>query len=560
MPFLSRYFVPGRVVNLCFVIVLVSSTLLTWRQVVVLHDAYVTGQRNTLEKATSALDRQMQMGVNLLLFFRNGMQEAMQTPLDSDLLRTAHREFDQLRTHPSWQIDVDNRRTLAINGISDAAVAQAPRLNRDIPGLNTELTAALELGYIMRLSAVSPVLPQRALYVSRAGFYVTTDNASLPANIAENYDNLLHQRWFVGQSERDNRARAVRWFSTPSGPGGEDERRVIASVPLDYARYWYGVLAIEFSVASMKQRLDETLKEEDRGEYQLFDDRMDTIASAMLANVPSSGFSEQERAKLIAAMEQDTAGTLRLGTRFISWQHLKHFDGTLVRVQSLRDGLRGDFGTISIVLTLLWLLFTTMLLISWGVIRRMVSNMFRLQHSLQWQAWHDALTRLCNRGALFEQAKTHSEACARAGLPFSVIQIDLDHFKRINDRYGHQAGDLVLKHASRLIRGALGDNDVAGRVGGEEFCVILPGSTLLQATAVAERIRERLARKEILVHSDQTLRVSASLGVSSAIDEQSYAFELLQSVADERLYLAKRAGRNQVCAGEAPADQDPSNI
>ncbi len=89
----------------------------------------------------------------------------------------------------------------------------------------------------------------------------------------------------------------------------------------------------------------------------------------------------------------------------MTWARLKHFDGTVLRIHTLHDGVRSDFGSISIALALLWLLFTGMLLLSWGVIRRMVSNMFQLQHSLQWQAWYDPLTRLNNRGALFERAR-----------------------------------------------------------------------------------------------------------------------------------------------------------
>jgi diguanylate cyclase (GGDEF)-like protein len=108
----------------------------------------------------------------------------------------------------------------------------------------------------------------------------------------------------------------------------------------------------------------------------------------------------------------------------------------------------------------------------------MVSNMFQLQHTLQWQAWYDPLTRLNNRGALFERAQVLTTECAAQNLPLSVIQIDLDHFKRVNDRFGHQAGDLVLSYAAGLIGKSIREQDVAGRVGGEEFCVLLPGRRL----------------------------------------------------------------------------------
>ena len=172
-------------------------------------------------------------------------------------------------------------------------------------------------------------------------------------------------------------------------------------------------------------------------------------------------FDPRELALLAQAMEHDTRGGIRMNSRYVSWERLDHFDGVLVRVHTLSEGVRGDFGSISIALTLLWALFTTMLLISWYVIRRMVSNMYVLQSSLQWQAWHDTLTRLYNRGALFEKARPLAKLCQTHQHPFSVIQVDLDHFKAINDRFGHQAGDRVLSHAAGLISSSLRAQDVA---------------------------------------------------------------------------------------------------
>ena len=239
-----------------------------------------------------------------------------------------------------------------------------------------------------------------------------------------------------------------------------------------------------------------------------------------------------------------------MGTRYINWEKLRHFDGALVRIQTLREGIRGDFGSISIALGILWLLFTTMLLVSWAVIRRMVSNMLSLQKTLQWQAWFDPLTRLLNRGALFERASLLTAEYGARKEPFSVIQLDLDHFKSINDRFGHQAGDRVLGHAAGLISKSIRAQDVAGRVGGEEFCILLPGATLAEAEQVAEKMRQRIAGKEILVRKGKSLRISASLGVSCSDESGSYAFDYLQSVADGRLYTAKRRGRNQVCSDD----------
>lgn len=130
-------------------------------------------------------------------------------------------------------------------------------------------------------------------------------------------------------------------------------------------------------------------------------------------------------------MEHDTRGGIRMDSRYVSWERLDHFDGVLVRVHTLSEGVRGDFGSISIALTLLWALFTTMLLISWYVIRRMVSNMYVLQSSLQWQAWHDTLTRLYNRGALFEKARPLAKLCQTHQLLFLSFRSILTILKRL---------------------------------------------------------------------------------------------------------------------------------
>ena len=104
----------------------------------------------------------------------------------------------------------------------------------------------------------------------------------------------------------------------------------------------------------------------------------------------------------------------------------------------------------------------------------------------------------------------------------------------------------MLTHTAGLITRTIRETDVAGRIGGEEFCVVLPDTGPEQAMAIAERIRERINRREILVKKSQTTRISVSIGVSSAQENGNYDFEQLQSIADARLYQAKQRGCNQV--------------
>ena len=543
---LKRYFLPARVVNLCFLIVMVCSTILTWREVIVLQGAYVASQRSELENVSNALDMQMQSGVDRLLFFRNGMQAALQTPLGFKVLNNVQQEFGLRRTQSQWQIGLDNTRTLPIYGVSDYFVNQSDLLNRDDERLPAELTAAMELGYLFRLSANASMLPRQAYYVSRAGFYISTNPVESEEKIVPTYYRLLMRLWFRGQQQQENRARGVRWYTDQARQGSVTRGFVAASVPLDYQQYWYGVLVLSFPISDINRLLVEAREEQEGGQYLLYDSSFNLLTSTLTEQ--GAVFSVNERNQLLADMERDTLGGIHLGTRYVSWQKLKQFGGVLVRIHTLREGITGDFGRISIALSLLWLLFTGMLLFSWGIIRRMVNNMYSMQNTLQWQAWFDPLTRLYNRGSFFERAKTLSEQARVSNLPFAVIQLDLDHFKSVNDRFGHQAGDLVLSHAAGIISNTIGGQDVAGRVGGEDFCILLPGSTLEQAARVAERIRARIKGKEILVQKDTTLRITVSLGVSDASENGDYDFESLQSVADSRLYRAKNNGRNQVCS------------
>ena len=237
---------PRLIVNFCFIVVLIFSTLLTWREVVVLEDAYISSQRNHLETVASALDRQLQFSVDKLLFFRHSMRDALETPLAFGVLHDAVKRFAHLLTSPSWQIAVDKQRTLPINGVSDAFVEKTTLLNRDDEYLDNELSAALEVGYLLRLASSPSRNEERVIYVSRAGFFLETDTPGNSSDIVQRYYHLVTQPWFTQQSERENRARAVRWFISPPSTFVGKKPLITASVPVYYNHVWYGVVAMDF--------------------------------------------------------------------------------------------------------------------------------------------------------------------------------------------------------------------------------------------------------------------------------------------------------------------------
>ncbi len=153
----------------------------------------------------------------------------------------------------------------------------------------------------------------------------------------------------------------------------------------------------------------------------------------------------------------------------------------------------------------------------------------------------DYLTGLNNRGAFNEFAKVQMTYCQRHKLPASVIALDLDDFKKINDTHGHSAGDNALRGFSQLITLNTRASDICGRIGGEEFAIFLPNTNLEDAVVVAEKIREALDRNPVQ-HEGERFQVTASLGVATGV----YDLEQLLALADSALYSAKKAGKNQV--------------
>lgn len=170
----------------------------------------------------------------------------------------------------------------------------------------------------------------------------------------------------------------------------------------------------------------------------------------------------------------------------------------------------------------------------------------RAHDALEISAATDALTGCANRREFESQATAAVARVKRSAAPLSFVMIDLDHFKSINDRYGHLAGDETLKAFAALMKKALRPSDLLGRLGGEEFALMLPDITLAGAATMAERIRQ-LAENEVIMVAGSEVRVTASLGVAQCGPDAD-TYESVLAAADARLYRAKREGRNRVVA------------
>jgi len=194
-------------------------------------------------------------------------------------------------------------------------------------------------------------------------------------------------------------------------------------------------------------------------------------------------------------------------------------------------------------------------------IKRLQDELRVTQKKLEEQSITDALTGLRNRRFFDERLHEEFGRAQRYSDPVSLIMLDLDHFKRVNDRHGHQTGDLVLRESAELIRASLRDPDIPARYGGEEFAVILPKTHVQGALAVAERVWRAIGNK-VFRHSVERvgetspaveLRVTVSIGVAFFPSKDIASAELLVKYADEALYQAKRSGRNSICLYQAQA-------
>jgi len=167
---------------------------------------------------------------------------------------------------------------------------------------------------------------------------------------------------------------------------------------------------------------------------------------------------------------------------------------------------------------------------------------------LQTLSTTDRLTGLYNRGHWEESLKLEYARHSRYDTPATLVMFDIDHFKRVNDTYGHQAGDKVIQCVSETVREHVRDVDIAGRYGGEEFAVLLPDTAKAGGAIFAERLRKAVEAREVM-HDGQRIRCTISLGVAD-LSHSMLDYKHLIERADQALYASKGNGRNQVSVAE----------
>jgi diguanylate cyclase (GGDEF)-like protein len=213
------------------------------------------------------------------------------------------------------------------------------------------------------------------------------------------------------------------------------------------------------------------------------------------------------------------------------------------RVESLWNVLHGN--QVGLMNEIVGLVISVLMLFGVLGLRHLFFHLHRQEAKLKHQANIDYLTGVFNRRYFTQQGKLNLARAQRYGTPLSLIMLDIDLFKNVNDIHGHDQGDKVLVKLCHLCKKELRKVDILGRIGGEEFAVLLPETGLDQALEVAERLRSVVDETEMLLAGDGSLHFTISLGVATLGPEDS--LDRLLMAADRALYDAKHTGRNRVC-------------
>jgi diguanylate cyclase len=241
--------------------------------------------------------------------------------------------------------------------------------------------------------------------------------------------------------------------------------------------------------------------------------------------------------------------TVKQGQRFTQWPIAAKVDAPLFVLGGSAISLHALAGAI-LLLAIVYSVYHS-IFEDWRrqeALEREKGELMRASEQMRYHAEHDGLTRLWNHRIIVERLRGEVDRSRRDGTPLSVILADIDHFKKINDSFGHTVGDLVLRDIGTIFTSSVRSYDLVGRYGGEEFLLILPGTPLNRALIRAEELRLAVESAHIF-DGEATLQVTASFGVASEFPPD-YEVEAIIRAVDGALYRAKNSGRNCVIAAE----------
>ncbi len=539
---------PQWVVSTCFFVVFLLSSVLVWHESGLLNTDYINSRKNNLESVAGALDRAQQRYLNGLLLLKHTAESALENPLFSAHLTPILQEFNRVRNQPNWQIDINNSTPMMpIIGIGDAEVSKLPGFSRDPDSLNNELIAALHFSFLLTLRGQEQDVNTRMYYISTNGFYITSEPMDEISTATSTFRHFSQQNYFLKALPANNSGQTPIW-SRSYDDDAHNSTVITISVPIYTGNTFRGVLATDISTDILKQFLRVHVDDnEGKGELFLLD--LNGNISAGSSENQNNPYWISEITKIrnlvLQKLKTEKEGYVQLNNHLVIYRQLPNTSGVLMSITSQGEGFSQRFGHFTTFLISVWLAFGCVLLLSHITIKRLLNNMLALQDTLRWQAENDPLTKLLNRRSFFAYAEKIWNRSKKESRTVSTLLLDLDHFKQVNDTYGHAMGDDVLRMISSVLRYTSRNEDLICRMGGEEFSLLLPDTQLDDALAIAYRIQTALAQRVLLTENKQAVTATVSIGVSEGPTGYS-SFDKQLATADEYLYQAKDCGRNRI--------------
>ncbi|MBB5456521.1 diguanylate cyclase [Paraburkholderia sp. Cpub6] len=549
---------PRHTVILCFGVVFVVTLILAVHQYFLVRARELDNRSHRLEIQARVLDVAVRNNRQHLQFLRESAERLLadrtaqldRTP-DASLQAVLRAQDERV-----WNLQVRDI-DAPIRGIGTQQLAVTPGLHRDEPTFVEDLRLAQMMSRLFAVQFQMGTGLERAVYVSPTGIVVahpTIDDDEVVRLLQMYGSSRLLQLANQNPLDYDVTFDPVRGRKNPAGPrllfgtavmSNDVVRGLIffvvpQRIVQDYL--WNNTTADETHALIDPSGMPiatsgSTFSVNDENWLKTLPAQWNTLSASTLFRTPS--------------------GTLSAGQDFLLFRKLDTADLVLTDYVSAATVFFSVVRLSSALFAGVWILMALLLWATLFVVDQLLSTQMALNGRLRELSLADPLTGLANRRRLNEEFDALSRRNDERRI--ALLMIDIDHFKVINDNWGHTAGDETLKHLANVVRIAVRPGDLMARLGGEEFCVLLPDTTADDAARIAERVREAVARNACVLQETQLTRTAPgreiwftiSIGVAESVSDNCFDLEGLIAVADQRLYAAKAGGRNRVVASES---------
>lgn len=548
---------PRQTVFVFFAVVFAVTLILAVRQYFLGFERQVDQREHRLQLHAIAVDMTIDNGKNQLRLLRNVAERLLldaqaDADLDPDLQQAL-----QARENPVWGLSVSPV-DAPVRAIGDKQLAAIPGLFRDPRTFPQDLILSRALSQMFPAQYEAKRYIEHVLYVSTSGLVVAypriPDEKLVPVLKAYASSQLMHPRADSANGD-DVAFKSIEARQVFLGA------RLLLTTPVLTDGVPRGAIVFEV----LQQKLQDYLYAGTPPDelHVLLDPHGLLIASNQETFNEQEGnwlntLSEPVSGLSMPAMLQSGKGVLRGGDSVFFYRVLHDSELLLlnkVPINELRWSVIEQFSSIFIFV---WLSLAALLVVTLFVVDHLLLNQLQLNARLTELGLVDTLTQLANRRRLQGDFKGLVRRL-QGKQPIALLMIDIDRFKFINDNWGHSTGDEVLKHLATLCRALVRPHDLVARYGGEEFCVMLPATTLHDASRIAEKLRSGIEQSVCLpdpvmmlaTAPSREVHLTVSIGVAELGADQVIGLEALVAKADRRLYAAKQNGRNQVVSDDS---------